>query len=772
MTSQRRPFRLIGLLSVAALVAFAGGVSAGERKPAKTEKHAVKPTKKADKRAAKSPKHNAAKTPAKQAKPAAPHPAHPTSEASIDTLLSSKGGHLLSTTPILPTSRFNATSAVPVAVPPTPAGVAPGAPLAAATTSSTSASDIALVKRAIDLVKQQETSQAVAVQKTIEDPLARKLVEWAILRSDDHEANFDRFAAFVNANPSWPSAGLLRKRAENTLWDEKRDAATVRAFFADAKPTTPKGRFALARALLSEGDRASAAHYAREAWRNDTFSRDLEKQAEDAFGNLLTHADYKARMEKLFYAEETDDAMRIARRLGGAQLAIAKARNAVIDRVSKAGALLDAVPESARRDAGYIFARAQWLRRQEKWIEAGRTIINAPRDPALLVSTDDWWNERRYIARGLLDADEPAAAYRVAAEAVTPAKPSNRVEHEFTAGWIALRFLKNPNAAYQHFARITKGTVHPLALSRAEYWMGRAAEAAGNTGEARAHYRAAAHHPTAYYGQIARAKLGLGDFAVRRPSEPSNRSALMRLEVVRAVQLLYAIDARDLVIPFVHDLAEKAVDVGALTVVGEIAEKYDDARAMLYLGKAALARGFAFDIYAFPTNGMPNFRIVGPDVDRSVVYSIARTESAFNPKAISPAKALGLMQVLPGTAKLVAKKFGFGFDAKKLLSDPSYNAQIGAAELGDRLEQYRGSYILTFCAYNAGPGRVKQWIARYGDPRDADADPIDWVERIPISETRNYVQRVLESMQVYRAQFGNGTRLMIEADLRRGGTAN
>jgi soluble lytic murein transglycosylase len=680
-----------------------------------------------------------------------------------------KGGHILSTAPILPTGSFTAATTVPNAVAPPPPKLMPSAPFAFATTTSTSAADVALVKRALDLARDQQTSQAVAVQKTIEDPLARKLVEWAILRSDDHEANFDRFAAFIAANPSWPGIGMLRKRAEGGLWDEKRDPATVRAFFGSTKPITPKGRFALARALLAHGDRVAATYYVREAWRNDTLSDALEKQARDEFSEIISRADHKARMERLFYAEENEDAMAIAQRLGGVDLVIARARNAVVDRSSNAGRLLDAVPESAHHDAGYIFSRAQYLRRQEKWAEAARVILTAPRDPALQISTNDWWTERRLIARGLLDLGDAATAYRVAAEAATPTKENDRADQEFTAGWIALRFLNNPSAAYQHFSRILHASAHPTTVARAEYWLGRAAEAAGRGSEARKHYQAAAANPTAYYGQIARAKLGLGEFAVRRPPEPSNRSTLMGLEVVRAVQILYAVGARDMVLPFATDLAENAVDSGALVVVAELAQKNDDARALLYLGKAALARGLAFDVYAFPTNGIPDYKMVGPAVDLSVVYSIARQESAFNPRAVSPAKALGLMQVMPGTAKMVAKKFGLSFDAKRLLNDPVYNAQIGTAELGDRLADYRGSYILTFCAYNAGPGRVKQWISRYGDPRDSDADPIDWVERIPIAETRNYVQRVIENMQVYRAQLGTGTRLMIEADLRRGG---
>jgi soluble lytic murein transglycosylase len=486
---------------------------------------------------------------------------------------------------------------------------------------------------------------------------------------------------------------------------------------------------------------------------------------------MLTRADHKARMDRRLYDDDADAGMRIAQVLGGADLAIAKARKAVAEKSSNAHALLEAVPASARTDAGYIFSKAQWLRREDKAVEAGHLMLTAPRFAAALHDTNEWWTERRVLARKLLDEGEHQLAYRVARDAVTPAKDAYLWEHEFTAGWIALRFTNNPQAAAQHFARVAQDTTSPTTLARAEYWQGRAAEAAGRSSDARTHYQQASRFPTAYYGQIARAKLGMSELVLRRPPEPANRGALMNLEVVRATQILYAIDARDLVIPFVADLADRAVDPGALVVIAEIAKKHDDARAMLMIGKAALNRGYAFDVYAFPTNGIPEFRMVGPSVDRSVVYAIARQESAFNPRAVSSAKAYGLMQVTAPTGRIIAKKFGLAFDQSRMLSDAAYNAQMGSAELGDVLESYRGSYILSFVAYNAGRGRARQWIEKYGDPRDPNVDPIDWVERIPFSETRNYVQRVLENMQVYRAQLGGGSRLLIEADLRRGAIA-
>jgi soluble lytic murein transglycosylase len=207
-------------------------------------------------------------------------------------------------------------------------------------------------------------------------------------------------------------------------------------------------------------------------------------------------------------------------------------------------------------------------------------------------------------------------------------------------------------------------------------------------------------------------------------------------------------------------------------ILAEIAGKFEDARSMHLIGKAALARGFAFDRYAFPTAGIPSYRSIGPTVEPAVVFSIVKQESAFNPLDVSSAKALGLMQVTPDAGRYVAKKFKVAFDQKRLLHDSVYNLQMGSAELGGVIEDYRGSYVLAFAAYNAGSGRVREWLERYGDPRDPKVDPIDWVERIPFSETRNYVQRVLENLQVYRCRFSGGSRLMIEADLRRGAMTN
>lgn len=638
------------------------------------------------------------------------------------------------------------------------------------TATPASSSDVDAVKHALELVRRHQSDEATAIEAGIHDPVARKVVEWAILRSDDTKASFDRQMAFVSANPSWPSIVMLRHRAEDLLWSERRSPATIRAFFAGAQPTTSRGKFAVARALLAEGDRANAQYYVRLAWDNDPLSRDLETEVLEQFHDLLTRADHKARMDARLANDDIEGGMRAAQRLGGQEPDIVRARAAVVAKAPNAGELLEAVPADLREDPAYLFSVIQWLRRNDRVAEAARVMLSLPREGARLHNLDEWWVERRLLARKLLDLGEFQTAYRVARDAVPPSRENYRGEQQFTAGWIALRFLNDPATAQKHFARIADGISNPITLARAQYWQGRAAEAAGRNNDARAHYEAAAGYPTAYYGQIARGRLGMGEIALRRLPEPDapDRTAVRSLELVRAIEFLYSAGARELVVPAVADVAERIEDVRSLAALAELTASHQDARATLLIGKAVLGRGYAFDYYAFPTIGIPQYGMIGPGIDRSVAYSIVRQESEFDQRCVSTAHAYGLMQVTPEAGRYVAKKFRISYDLHRLSTDPVYNMQMGSAELGDLIQDYRGSYILSFAAYNAGRGRVHEWIERYGDPRDPNVDPIDWVERIPFSETRNYVERVMENMQVYRVRFGMGSRLRIEADLRAG----
>jgi len=651
------------------------------------------------------------------------------------------------------------------ALPPAPARKPPPA-AAVAATSSTSQADIEALENVIELVRKHRPADATQTAAAISDPVARKLAEWMILRSDDNGASVERYRAFLATNPSWPSQTFLRRRIEAALWDDHRDDATVWAWFENESPLSAKGKFSLARAMIARGDRANAERLVRDAWRNDSMSEDTENTALDLFGALLTPGDHKARMDLLLYGSEHEAALRAAKRLSANHIALAKARIAAYKKAPNTRALLEAVPHELHGDPGYIFSKIQLLRREEKFAEAAQLMMSAPKDPGRLYNLDEWWIERRLISRKMLDIGEPRTAYLIARDAALPTRDIYKTEQEFTAGWIALRFLTDPATAARHFARIGVGSANPTTLARAGYWQGRAAEAAGRSQDARAAYTAAAAQSTSYYGQLARAKLGLPQIALN--GVPAGRSrGIERLEIVRAVQLLYDLDEREIAIPIFADMGENG-DPDALVGLGELASRHADARSMLLMGKAALNRGLPFDFYAYPVTGIPPFKSIGPEVEQSIMFAIARQESAFNPFVVSPAQAYGLMQVTPDAGRYVCKKYGASFDLARMKTDPVYNAALGAAELGGLIEDYRGSYIMTFAAYNAGRGSVKKWVERYGDPRDPKVDAVDWVELIPFSETRNYVQRVMENLQVYRARFGGGTRLQIEADLRRG----
>ena len=644
---------------------------------------------------------------------------------------------------------------------PTPVSTPFAAPPDALALASMNAmsTDIPALKQAIELVRRGKSREATEIERSVRDPMIKKLIEWVILRSEEGGAGFDRYSAFIHENPAWPSLALLRRRAEGTLWQEKRDPATVRRFL-DGKPTSAQGRLVLARVLLREGDRTRAEHEVRETWRSEELSPKVEAETLAAFPDFLTRADHAARMDRRIGAKDFTTAMRAAVRLGASYGSIVKACVAVASKEKKARALLEKVPSEVHHDLGYVLCRIQWLLNNEGVAEATQLILGASREAMAWQDTDQWWRERRVLARKLLDLRDVRTAYQIVLDAAPPADEYYRAEAHFMAGWIALRFMNEPAAALAHFAHIDDGATNPAVLARAGYWRGRAAQAAGRVEEARANYAAAARYSTAYYGQLARAKLGLGDVALHELAQPGriDRANIAVLEVVRAAELLYSIGERNLAVRFVAALGERSDDVTALTAIAEVTVDHEDPQATLLIGKAALARGLDLVPYAFPTLGLPQYKPMGPEVDPSIVYAVMRTESGFDPRDVSPANAVGLMQVTPEAGRDTAIRFGLPYDWTRMICDPVYNTQMGAAELAGLMRDYRGSFLLIFAGYNAGRGRVEKWIAQYGDPRHPNIDPIDWVERIPFAETRNYVERVMENLQVYRTLFANRGR--------------
>ncbi|MGX5733107.1 transglycosylase SLT domain-containing protein [Bosea thiooxidans] len=621
------------------------------------------------------------------------------------------------------------------------------------------------VKAAVAAYRRGALAEGDAMAGKIPDRVTRALLEWVAIHCNAGAVPFVRIDAFLREHPNFPATARFRRRAEEALIAERKSPAIVRAFFHEQQPVSPAGRIALALALKDEGRKDEATTLIRRSWKQDLFSQSLEKIALAQFDAVLSKDDHRLRAERFLFREQGEAALRNAARvsadylvLARARLASAKARKPISEK------LISAVPASLRGDVSFAFLQAQQARRGDKLDDAAKALAAIPRDPALLGDGDGWWEERRIISRKLLDAGQAEKAYQVAAGHGAE-DAAERIEAEWQAGFIALRFLKKADVALKHFDAAAAIAETPISVARAAYWQGRAYEDLGKAEEAKSAFGKAAAHPIAYYGQLARAKLGLTGLPLRQAAA----AGIEDLPGHRALRLLFRLGERELATSMLYGLAQHLHDTEALEAVAAIARREADARTQLSVGKAALQRGFPLDTTAFPVNGVPVFDVLGDPMERAIVHAIARQESAFDPTAMSHAGARGLMQMMPATARETARRAGLPFDWQKLGEDPLYAARMGAAHLNDLLKEWRGSYILTFAAYNAGSPNVKKWVAAYGDPRDPEVDAVDWVERIPFAETRNYVQRVMENLQVYRERLNQRTAYLIDQDLKRGG---
>jgi soluble lytic murein transglycosylase len=509
---------------------------------------------------------------------------------------------------------------------------------------------------------------------------------------------------------------------------------------------TVEGVTILARAELASGGIDKARAVLSPFWRSQKLEAGDEAAIIKEFGGIIPAADHRFRMEAMLYAGRQRSAGRVAALAGAKELADAWA--AVLGGDPNAGKLLDAVPAS-ERSAGYLFAKAKYLHRKKDFAGAADIMLKAPRDRAALVDPDAWWEERRVLSRDLLDRGDIKTAYRLVA-AHFAENPANAIDAEFHAGWYALRGLNDAKAAARHFAAIAAVANTPLGLSRAYYWLGRAAEA-GGPGDAHDDFRKAAAFGTTFYGQLAAARLGARTIAVDYP-EPTDadRKAFEEREAVQAIRRLEAAGYPSRADILYRDLAEQLDSTGELVLLAGLAEKRGDHFLALRVGKIAANRGLNIGALAHPVGVIPDTADVS-GAGAALAYAIARQESEFNIAAVSGAGARGLLQLLPGTAQEVAKKNGLPYSKDRLTTDAAYNATLGAAFLKDQLGRFDGSYVLTFVGYNAGPRRAQQWVRKYGDPRGKDVDTVvDWIERIPFTETRNYVQRVMENYEVYR----------------------
>ena len=612
--------------------------------------------------------------------------------------------------------------------------------------------DLTGVREAIYAYRKGEMDSGDAHAKRANNMVAQVALEWAALSLQPRKAGFERIVAFIDRYPQWPQRGWLQMRAEQSLFLDASVRSKAAKHFEKHEAVSPIGSLAKARVLRARGKKDEAAKVVRSVWREERFNNWLERLVVKEFGDVLSDDDYKYRADLHFYRERYTDSLRNAGKAGKEVYKFAAARVAVA-RGAAPEKFAGKFSAKYQRDPTWLFAQIRRLRKAEKPHAAAKILIASRLTSENAINGAAWWSEQRMIARRLLDAGDAETAYKVSA-AHCAQSGAALLDAEFYAGWIALRFLKKPEIALAHFANSLRHSSMPISRSRAAYWQARAAELGSEPEDANRLYALAAEHSSTYYGQLAHVRLrGAKAVAVRRA--PARAFGSVRLMPIRIVELFKQIDEDTMANQLAAGLAKVEDDESQIAALAAIMRREKDAGGSLLIGKLASYRGIELDDIAFPDFGIPKYSPLANSVASSLVYSIARQESAFRAKAVSHAGAKGLMQMLTSTARRTAQRKGIAFDPQRLVSDPAFNAQLGAAHLGELKDEHPGSMILVFAAYNAGGPRVNQWIKAYGDPRKPGVDPIDWVERIPISETRNYVQRVTENLGVYRSMLGN-----------------
>ncbi len=563
---------------------------------------------------------------------------------------------------------------------PAPAATPAPQPYGYGTTRPPSMSDIAALRDALAAARGGDYDRATSLQVAITDPVARKLVSWALVDLAEDRLGFFRLDLARRDLKGWPREDRRQSAGERTLEASGMGPQQIIAWFEGQQPLSVDGALAMASARQASGQPDAATSVIRDWWRNKTFSADGESRMDARFGALIRAEDRLAR------------------------------QTLVADR---------------------------------------RTS----------------WTDRRVRMNDAIKVGDFRSAYGAVANHGLPLG-ADYAEAEFFAGWLQLRKLNDAAAAERHFARIAEAGKSPITRGRAFYWRGRAAEARGDVAAAQAHYAEGAKYNTTFYGQLAAEKAGTPTLTLPTEVQPTaeDRARFEQRELTRAMRILAAAGEKPLMQAFATHMAA-SLEPGELALLVDLARGYAEPMLAMNVVRAAATRGVIMSERGYPLRTPPSV-YGGPEP--AFVLGIVRQESGFQPDIRSSAGARGFMQLLPTTAEIVARKVGVAYDPS-MLTDPEYNMRLGSRYLGDQVERFSGSYIMAAAAYNAGPGRPAQWVNTCGDPRTGGTDPIDFIECIPFSETRNYVMRVLENVQVYRARMAGGsTPITLTADLKRG----
>lgn len=628
--------------------------------------------------------------------------------------------------------------------------------------------DTALFRQGLEQARARDVISARATAAQIGDPVARKLVEWALLDTSAPQLPYSDLAVAQTAFAGWPRGESRREAAERALDLAYAGPDAAMALFAQSAPTTVEGAIALADSLEQRGRRDEARALITDWWRTRSFDEAQQTRIQTRWGAWLTQADHEARLNMLLLGPHGPATRAMSQMVSPERRAVAEAAMALRTAYSPDAVVAGLSPAQAM-DPAVALERVRILRSQNRQSEGFALLAALPPAPSHTEGQNTLWSERRNYFLDALERRNWQAAYDSMAGHGFPSG-ERKVDAEFFAGWVALTKLNDPARAANHFEILRQSSSTPITQGRAMYWLGRAAEARGNTPAAVEFYRGGAQHIQSFYGQLAAEKAGITTLTLPGDPAPSagERAAFEANEVVRALRILGETGEASLFRVFAYQLDDDLPGASELALLMDLSRGYGEGFTAMMVGRAASQRGYMMPERQYPIRIPP--QVVGA-APLEFTLAITRQESSFDPRARSGADARGMMQFLPSTGAMVARQLGMPFSAERLW-DPDYNMTLGSYHLGDLTNRFGGSMLLTTVGYNAGPARPPQWIARCGDPRGGQVDPVDFIECAPFTETRNYMMRVMENMSIYKARLNGGSApLTLSDDLRRGAAA-
>lgn len=659
-----------------------------------------------------------------------------------------------------PELSVNSVTAVQTAASPAPAlTLRPATPAPSASTFALS--------RALAAAERGDWNGLASMQYEASDPVVKNLIMWKRASDGVPGMTFDELNTALTMLPDWPKTARMRTRAEEIIELSSLDARARIAWLEASGPVTGQGKVALANALRETGQRTRADEVIKDAWRNHTLPSDVQRLVLARYGQSLSQDDHRARVDFLLWTGQHSDAQALRPQLTADYRALTDARIGLAARAKNVDALIKAVPANLQDHPGLLYERGKW-RRSKKVDGVTDLLVKIDGKDVPSAGRGRLWDERAIATREELKLRNYKRAYQLSSTHGMSAG-ADFAEAEWLSGWIALRLNGDATRGLGHFETMSAGVSSPVSVARGYYWTGRARDALGQGEQAVTAYGVAASHPFTYYGQLAAERVNQKTLALGAPVNPTAEeiAAFEAKPVVQAMRLLGEVGERSSFIDFAYFLDDNLNTAVEYELLAQMTNSFVTPEVGVRTAKAGLQRGVVATGASWP---VPDHKPTRPhQVERAFVYAITRQESEFNPNAVSRVGARGLMQFMPATAKNEARLRGMPYEQSWLTSDPAYNMTLGGLHLDTLLAQFGGSYIMTAAAYNAGPSRPSQWVRDYGDPRLGQIDPIDWVEFVPFSETRNYIQRVMENIQVYRHRLsGQPEDIRLSEDLKRG----